>query len=313
VGELRKDYILDQWVIIEERRGKRPMEFKTAAAPSVAGIDFFAPGNENQTPPEIGRIPDGKGGWRMRWFENKFAALHPEGTPEPRTDNAFFTWANNYGRHEVIVETPDNRQLWDLSNDELTMLLGVIRDRTNALAKEPHIRYVNVFKNSGPLGGTSLVHSHLQVIADVVVPPRVMKECSAVRKFLDDPYERIIAVERTGPRLVKVNEGAIAFCPYASRFNFEAWVFPTRFARDLNEVGDLRPMADCLHTVLVKLKELNCSFNIVFHYSPAGEDLRFHLEILPRIANWAGFEFGTEIVINVVSPETAAAFYRGEA
>ena len=312
MGELRKGYILDQWVIIAAKRGKRPHEFKTEAAPAATGTDYFAPGNETFTPPEIGRIPAGKG-WKMRWFENKFAALQPEGEPHVRTDNDFFTFANNYGHHEVLVETPDSRQLWDLDMDDYVTLLGVIRDRINALSQQPNIKYVSAFKNHGPGGGTSIIHSHMQVMATAVLPQRVQDKVNAVRRFVSDPYERIIAIEAKGLRRAFENDAAIAFCPYASRFNFEAWVFPKKFCRTLDEVGDLRPLAAALQHVVHKLKELNCSYNIVLHYAPAGTDLRLHFEVLPRIAVWAGFEFSTGIIINSVPPEDAAAFYRGEA
>jgi UDPglucose--hexose-1-phosphate uridylyltransferase len=312
VGELRKDYILDRWVIIAAKRGKRPHEFKTESAPAAAQTDYFAPGNETFTPPEIGRIAAGKG-WKMRWFENKFAALQPEGEPNVRMDNDFFTFAGNYGHHEIIVETPDQRQLWDLSVEELAMVLGVYRDRINSLSKEPNIKYVQILKNHGPAGGTSIIHSHTQVMATAVMPPRVLEEIAAVRKFVNNPYERIIAVESKSLRRVFENDAAVAFCPYASRFNFEAWVFPKRFCRTLDEVGDLRPIAEALQRILVKLRELNCSFNIVLHYAPKGSDLHLHFEVLPRIAIWAGFEFGTDIIINSEPPEDAAAFYRGEA
>ncbi len=313
MGELRKDYILDQWVIIAAKRGKRPHEFKVESAPAAASTDYFAPGNEAFTPTEIGRIPDEKGGWKMRWFDNKFAALAPEGQTTPRNDNTFFTWANNYGHHEVVVETPDNRQLWDLGVDEITQLLEVYRERINTLSKEPNVKYVNVFKNHGPAGGTSIIHSHTQVMALSVIPPRVSEEVAAVRKFTTDPFERIIEVEMKGTRRVMDNGTAVVFCPYASRFNFEAWVFPKRFCRTLDEVGDLKPMAEAIKLVLSKLKELNCSYNIVLHYAPPGTDLHMHFEILPRIAVWAGFEFGSGIIINSVPPEDAASFYRGEA
>jgi len=312
VGELRKDYILDEWVIIESARGKRPHDFKTESGPAAVSTDYFGVGNEKLTPPEIGRVPDGKGGWKLRWFENKFAALHLEGQVTPRTDNAFFTFANNVGHHEVIVETPDMRQLWELSVDEVTTLLGVWRERINVIGAMPGISYVNVFKNSGPIGGTSIAHSHTQVMATAMMPPRVRAELDALRKFINDPYERILAIERTGPRFAYENEKAIVICPYASRFNFEAWVFPKRFARTLVDVGELRPLAQALCHVLAKLRELNCSYNIVLHYSPKGEDMRLHFEVMPRIATWAGFELGTGIIINSVPPETAAAFYRGE-
>ena len=62
--------------------------------------------------------------------------------------------------------------------------------------------------------------------------------------------------------------------------------------------------------ITVKLKELNVSFNYVLHYAPQGENLHFHIEVLPRISTWAGFEFCSGIIINSVSPEDAAEFYK---
>jgi len=68
--ELRKDYILDRWVIIATGRGKRPHEFKTEddiyADDKGPEKCFFCPGNESMTPPEIGRVKDDKGGWKLR-------------------------------------------------------------------------------------------------------------------------------------------------------------------------------------------------------------------------------------------------------
>ena len=63
-GELRKDYILDRWVIISTGRGKRPKQFKKVETTEVK-VDFFAPGNEKLTPPEIGRIGT-KSKWKMK-------------------------------------------------------------------------------------------------------------------------------------------------------------------------------------------------------------------------------------------------------
>ena len=51
-------------------------------------------------------------------------------------------------------------------------------------------------------------------------------------------------------------------------------------------------------------------YNILFHFGTSDRDLHFHVEICPRLAKWAGFEFGSGIVINTMSPEDAAEFYR---
>ena len=69
-------------------------------------------------------------------------------------------------------------------------------------------------------------------------------------------------------------------------------------------------LAEILKKILSKLKELNMSYNFYLHYSPKKEDLHFHIEVTPRIATWAGFEFSSGITINSITPEIAAEFYR---
>ena len=71
-------------------------------------------------------------------------------------------------------------------------------------------------------------------------------------------------------------------------------------------------LAAILKKVLKKLKELNLSYNFYIHYSPKKENLHLHIEVTPRIATWAGFEFSTDITINSVMPEEAAKFYRSK-
>src|SRR3989344_1700407 len=115
MGELRKDYILDRWVEIVEKRGKRPHEFRQTEEEVKEEKCFFCPGSEELTPPEIARISGRDGSWKMRVFPNKFAAVEARGRPAIRGKKHFFS-SPNYGFHEVIVETPDHtRQLADLS------------------------------------------------------------------------------------------------------------------------------------------------------------------------------------------------------
>jgi len=58
-NEIRKDYLLDEWVIISKNRSKRPMDHKEILKnlnKKKIEIDFNCPfclGNEKQTPPEI--------------------------------------------------------------------------------------------------------------------------------------------------------------------------------------------------------------------------------------------------------------------
>ena len=78
------------------------------------------------------------------------------------------------------------------------------------------------------------------------------------------------------------------------------------------EEAELEDLALALKKILIKLKEINTSYNFFIHYSPAKENLHFHIEVTPRLATWGGFELSTNAIINSVLPEDAAGFYRGK-
>ncbi len=310
--ELRKDYVLERWVVIAEARKQRPKEYAEKQSERSGAVCFFCPGNEALTPPEIGRLGGKK--WKFRWFPNKFPAVDKGGKPSVKNDNTFFTFSDAYGSHEIIVETPSKtRQLWDLNQKELAELFGIYRKRINALSGDGSTKYVAVFKNHGSRGGASLKHSHTQVASLNIIPPLVQAEVNASTKG-GCAYCRIIEIEKGSLRRCFENNGAVAFAPYASRFNYEIWIFPKRHIMALNGFSgqELNDFTALLKSVLKKLRKLNVSYNYVLHYAPADSGLHFHVEVSPRIATWAGFEIATDMVINSVPPEEAAKFYRGE-
>jgi UDPglucose--hexose-1-phosphate uridylyltransferase len=310
LGELRKDYILDRWVVISTIRSQRPHQFEEKKNSKKLKACFFCPGHEKETPEEIGRIGTKKK-WTMRWFPNKFYAIKPEGQADIRTDNNYFTFSGNYGYHEILVESNDHKkQLWDLSKKEIKTLFQVYNQRIEELSRKPNIYYVAVFKNHGQRGGTSVIHTHSQILAFNHVPKEIREEVFAASHHPSCPYCDIINIEKDSHRRCFENEEFVAFTPYASRFNYEIWVFPKRHIRTLAE-ANLDKLAEIMKKIMKKLKWLNCSYNYFLHYAPEGEDLHFHIEVCPRIATWAGAELGFGVTINAVPPEQAAEFYRG--
>lgn len=310
MAELRKDYILDRWVLIAPKRGKRPHELELAETKHEDECRF-CPGNEAKfTPNEIGRIPQ-NGGWAVRWVPNVFAALQPEGNAVIRTDNRFFTVSDGVGRQEVIIETPrHDKQLADLSQDEIEQVLSVYARRIVELENKDNIKYVSVFKNHGFQAGTSLVHSHSQVWASAVIPHDVQEKMSASSRFLRCPYCSVIDIEKKSDRRCFENNDFVAFAPYASRFNYELWILPkTHVARF--EKLNLKSLAELLRKALQKVGRLD--YNLVITYAPKGHDFHVQIELLPRVALWGGFELNTGIIVNAVAPEDAAKYYRGEA
>lgn len=314
--ELRKDYIQDRWVIINPERGKRPHEFRQRPRRMVDSKNcFFCPGKEDITSHEVGRISDGKGGWKMRWFDNKFPVVKLEGDHEIVTEDTYFTHSNAYGKHEVIVEINNHKkQLWDLDESDIKQVFQIYKQRTKELSQIPGIKYVSIFKNHGSGAGASIAHSHSQVIAYNKVPNSINRLVAAVSTYTHCPYCDILDIESKGERRVWEDKNFVAFCPYASRFNYEVWVFPKRHVSKIYELtgAEFTSLSRAMKYLLEKLKFMNAEFNYFLNYSPDNDALHFHIRINPRFAIWAGFEFGTDSVINSVSPEDAAAFYRGD-
>ena len=315
MGELRKDYILDKYVYVATERSKRPKDFKhTPRKENYNAKCFFCPGNEHLTPPEIYRVEKDKNvGWTVRVFPNKFPAVSPKGKSELITDNDFFTYADSFGYHEVVAETRyHNLQLWDLSKEDFVDILKTFVLRYNDLKSRERIKYVSIFKNFGENGGASLHHSHSQIIATSIVPPLIKEREKVVEKYDSCPYCRIIEIEKNSERRCYENETFVAFTPYASLFNFEVWIFPKRHVVEISELNEkeLDDFADAYKYILDRLKEIDPDYNVCF-VNGTGK-VHFHIEIKPRIAKWAGFEHLGGIVINSVSPEQAARFYRNE-
>ena len=312
MGELRKDYILNRYVIIATERGKRPHQFKNEVDNPMPKKDVFGPGNENETPQEVYRYPKDSGDWKIRVFPNKYSAVKPEGNNEIKTDNEFFTFSDSYGHHEVIVETPDiNKSLVDLSVQEISQVFKTFVLRINANLNDPKIKYVTVFKNKGLGAGCSIKHTHFQLIAYNLVPINIIDKEEAVAKYDYDVYQKIINIEKNSDRKCFENKTMVGFTPYASRFPFEIRIFPKRHVLKLDELdeNELMDMSDILRSILLKLKELNADYNFYLHYGI--KNMRLHLVVCPRLAKWSGFELATGTIINSMPPETAAEFYRG--
>jgi len=315
MNELRKDYLLDRWVIIAKDRGKRPTDFIQKPRVEKPKVCFFCPGNEHMTPPEIDRVEE-NGKWIIRCFPNKFPAATTE---FGEIEENFLVKQPAYGKHEVIAETPNhNEHLNELSVGHIVRILDMYSSRINEIKRDEKIRYVMIFKNQGSAAGASLDHSHTQVIGLPMVPRLVKEETEAAMRYREEkgncPFCDIHSYEAKRERLILEDDYTISFAPFASRFPFEVWIMPKRHVRFLDDLNDeeKHSFAKMLKKILRKLHfSLNKPpYNFWFHQSPDDGDLHLHLELAPRLAKFAGMELGSEIVINVVPPELAAQHYR---
>lgn len=329
MSELRQDPTTEEWVIVARERAKRPNDFgrrqPKCELPDFSSSCPFCPGNESMTPHQtlLYQKPDGSG-WQVRAFANKFAALSPGGKTTPDIKEGFFTEMQGVGAHEVVVETPlHNRSLALMREDEILKVLNTYRERYNKLSQRPFAKLVIIFKNHGPTAGTSLEHSHSQLVVAPVVPKHVRLRHEVAMRYYDKSgrclYSDLAIHElKKGKRIVLDTENFVAFHPFASQRPFETWILPRKPQASFGSVSDedLGNLAHFLRTNLIKLyRGLNDpDFNYVIDTSPVGDEnepyYMWHMRIIPRLTEVAGFEIGSGIYINTAVPEETARFMR---
>ena len=326
--ELRREPVSGRWVIVATERAARPTDFETNPQIIKSGFCPFCEGNEDKTPPEIlayrdsGTMPNSDG-WRVRVVPNKFPALQAEGE-YLKSEEGIYDMMNGIGAHEVIIESPRHIQsLTSLDNGNVEEVLLCYRERLVDLKSDKRFVYGLLFKNVGFSAGASLEHTHSQLIVTPIVPPLVANEIAIAKTFYQHSkrclFCNMIQQEiETDKRVVISTDNFVAFAPFASRFPFEIWILPKKHESNFENLQgfEAEELAHILKSVLAKL-EATLDFppyNYIIHNAPfnvtESEYFHWHIEIIPRLTNIAGFEWGTGFYINPTSPEEAAEMLR---
>lgn len=326
--ELRYNATTKEWVIIATERAKRPEDF--SAKPAEPARDTaancpFCPGKEDKTPKEVFAIRDANSsGWRVRVIPNAFPALSSEGEPLQGTDANGYLRMNGVGIHEVIIESPEHDQaIATMDPVQVENIFHAYKQRYEVLSRDPRFKAVILFKNHGARAGTSLRHPHSQVIATPVVPRIIEDREEIAREYYEKNhvclYCHMVETEKKdGRRVILETENFIVFSPFASRFPFEAWIFPKCHASSYLRIteGQNKELSEVVHKTLKKYYSAlkNPDFNYAIYSSPQGEEdvkhFHWNLKIFPRISTPGGFEVGSGIIVNTAVPEATAKYLR---
>lgn len=327
--EFRRDPVTGRWVVIAPERSRRPMGLDGAEPRHRPGGEHepcpFCPGQEYDTPNEVlavrepGTPPDGPG-WRLRVVPNKFPAVRPRPGAAPFPDGGLFDRFPGFGRHEVVIETPDHlASPTCLPDDQFRDVLLAYRDRLVSLADDRQLHYAAVFKNVGAEAGASLGHSHSQILATPLVPDTIRTELGGA----DDYYTAnrrcvfcdIVSSDLSdGRRMIAPSERFVAVSPFAARFAYEMWVLPKAHASRYESLtaAAAADLAGLMKRVLRGLDAVLAepAYNWFLHAAPLRSaelpHYHWHFEVTPRTSRPAGFEWGAGCFINAVAPETAA-------
>jgi len=232
--------------------------------PTEAELDEcpFCAGREDRTPPESFRVGDAAT-WTVRVVPNLYPAFE---------------------RQEVVVHSPRHvRSFAELSGDEVAAVAEAWQARREA-ARAEGFDYVHALINEGAAAGSSLPHSHSQLVWLREPPPEVARESGGDAAAL---LQELVVIERGGMRAAVHRAGRL---PYELLIGGEPFVLGTALLLLREAVAKLRAIEGPL------------PWNAWLH-----ED---HIEVVPRLSVLAGVELGAGIYVNTVAPEDAAAALR---
>ena len=310
-------------VFVAPQRGGKPDDRALAARLGDSGDPLswcpFCAGNESRTPPDVARAPaDPALPWRARIVPNTFpiTVVDPRqaGPGEPREAG---------GIHDVVIESPrHDRTILDVTAAAWHDVWSLCRQRLAVAAELESLTWATVFKNSGPKAGASLEHIHSQIVGLDVVPPAIDAEMAAVRRDAAT-FSRLLEAARRGGRIVAERGDLVALVPPAPRQPYETWIVATCPEAHFHATSPERvvAIADLTRDLVVRLERLapGCHYNWWLHQAPFPRSLdddriagswHWHLEVVPRLSEFAGFEIGTGCHITTRSAEESAEMLR---
>lgn len=328
--ELRRDPVCGRWAIVAPERSHRPKTLEGTEPRHRRNGERkpcpFCPGQEHDTPNEVlayrdpGTLPN-EPGWQLRVVPNKFPALRPDiGDSHLSTNGTVFLTTPGLGHAEVMIECPEHfADPTQLSDSQFSAVFRAYRDRLIVLASEPQMVYAGIFKNVGAEAGASLGHSHSQIIATPIVPGLIETELACAQAFFSRTSECVFCdiVRREleeKNRIIAQSENFLVIAAFAPRFDHEFWVLPLQHTSRYETITDdaCLELAQLMKRVLVALDDVlhEPAYNWFLHTAPLRSherpDFHWHLEVLPRSARPAGFEWGFGCFITTVSPEQSA-------
>jgi UDPglucose--hexose-1-phosphate uridylyltransferase len=260
-------------VVIAAGRAHRPGA-GTARIPEPTQEELdacpFCAGREERTPPEVLRL-GGPPGWRVRVVPNLYPA---------------------FARQEVVVHAPEHvRSFADLADDDVALVAEAWALRARA-GEEDGLDYLHAFVNEGEAAGSSLAHSHSQLVWLEAPPPALTAEHAPA----------VDALLARDDLTVLRRDGVAAVAHAAGRTPYELLLAPET-PGDPPLAALLLTLRDCVRAL--RAVEGPAPWNAWLHRGP-----RPHLELVPRLAALAGVELGAGIHVNPLPPEEAAARLR---
>lgn len=293
---VKRCFLTGEYVFYATDRAKRPHSYKRDSV-KLTPKEYcpFCPENSHMTPKPV--YDDGL----IKIVPNKYPFVH--------------TNEDTYGVHDVVIDTNiHDEKLVDFSNEHISRLIRVLKERFIQLEGDEKSKYVQIFKNQGMEAGASQSHSHWQIASLPVVPLKMEHLLQVLKKYYDENNKCYFCSIDFGTRIVEENDSFITYIPADGKFPYGMDILPKKHLVSIKEFGEkeIEDYGIILRNSLKRLIAIRpgIAYNLCLYSAPRDEKchkyFHFYTQIIPRIGHMAGFEFSTGCYINSVLPEVGA-------
>jgi len=322
LATVRQDPVTGDYVIIATERAKRPKDFckpKINKKKEEVKDCPFCPGGKAFSD----LIPNASTK-NVLVVKNKYPAFDLDPDIIFQASGELYFSGHSTGAHEVIIYKDHYKDLQDMESFEIEEIFRVYQKRILEHKNNPDISYSLVIHNHGPESGASIVHPHSQIFAPAILPKNLFREIEGAKEYYikngSCVFCDIVRQEKKlGQRIIDENEDYIAIAAYAPRFSGEVWILPKYHTTYFELIrDDARQNLAKIFSKIIKKFDLGFgdpAYNFYVHSGPfrnydPDRYYHFHIEILPRMSIWGGFELGAGMPIDVLLPELVAEYFR---
>lgn len=320
--------LLQQWVIISATTATRPWSGAVKKAldkdlPTHDPSCYLCPGVKRAAGTTN---PNYQGAYV---FDNDYPTLAEHAPDDQSHNDVLQTYAPATGRCRVLCWSENHSDtLASLTPEKIIEAVQLWKDEYQSLSAQPDIAQVMIFENKGVEIGVSNLHPHGQIYASSYVTDTATRMRDAQTQYASDNQgecllQNMLASEHVqSSLLVEKNQHWSVIVPYAARFSYETWILPHRKLGSLADATDeeMQELALCYQRQVRRYDTLfqRSAPNItLLHNAPCDNHADnkhwcFHLTFQPplrdseKLKYLAGFESGSNNIVNPMMPENAA-------
>ena len=266
----RFNILTGEWVLVSPHRAKRPWQGQNEKEnnekrPTHDDSCYLCAGNTRIS----GNVnPEYKD---VFVFTNDFAALQ-NNSPTFNVNDGLFKAQSENGICKVICFSPDHsKSLADMTSEEIQKVVFAWQKEYAELAKNPTIKYVQIFENKGAVMGCSNPHPHGQIWSQSSLPNEVDKKNTQQLNYfkennsslLGDYLQQELTIKE---RIIFQNNDFVVLVPFWAVWPFETMIVPKKQKESILDLND-KESFNYAEAIAVITRVYDKLFNTSFPYS----------------------------------------------